>query len=802
MPRAGLHALLSHWRRKPLQLATLVLGLALATALWSGVQAINAEARASYAEAAAVLGNANHSRLLPENGGSFPQAAYVSLRRAGWLVSPVVDGRKDIGGDSFRIIGIDPLTIPPGLGPRNVGITGGIAGFITAPGQVFANPDQAQALSGALNANVVAASEVAPGLLYADIGIAQELTGLEGRVSRMILLPDQPRGLPPLEEAAPGFELQAPEDGGDIARLTGSFHLNLAAFGLLSFAVGLFIAQGAIGLSFEQRRPMFRTLRALGMPLRALATLLAAELLILALAAGGLGMALGYLIAAALLPDVAATLRGLYGAEIPGALSLRPAWWIAGMAITFAGTALAGAGAMLKLLRMPLLAPAQPRAWAQASQERLAALGAGTISLALVSIAAAAFGGGLIGAFVLLGALLIAAALALPILLHILLGLAERAAAAPIAAWFWADTRQQLPGLSLALMALLLALSANIGVGTMVGSFRLAFTGWLDQRLASELYVTAESDARGAALQEFLEDRADAVLPIWSIDARVAGLPAEIYGVADHPTYREHWPLLDAMDDAWDRVASGQAVLINEQLALREDLSPGDPVDLPGSWSSVVGGVYSDYGNPAGQVLAGLPHLAARFPEIEKRRFGIRIPPAEAPALARALRGEFQLPAGSIVDQASLKRFSLGIFERTFAVTAALNVLTLAVAGFAILTSLLTLAAVRQSQLAPIWALGLTRRRLAALELLRALILAAITAIAALPIGLLLAWILLTVVNVEAFGWRLPMHVFPGGWLLLFALSLFAALLASLWPARRLARVSPAELLKVFAHER
>ena len=41
-------------------------------------------------------------------------------------------------------------------------------------------------------------------------------------------------------------------------------------------------------------------------------------------------------------------------------------------------------------------------------------------------------------------------------------------------------------------MALLLALAANIGVGTMVSSFRLTFTGWLDQRLASELYVTAD----------------------------------------------------------------------------------------------------------------------------------------------------------------------------------------------------------------------------------------------------------------------------------------------------------------------
>ena len=43
MTRPLLAALLSHWRRHPLQLLTLTLGLALATALWSGVQAINGE---------------------------------------------------------------------------------------------------------------------------------------------------------------------------------------------------------------------------------------------------------------------------------------------------------------------------------------------------------------------------------------------------------------------------------------------------------------------------------------------------------------------------------------------------------------------------------------------------------------------------------------------------------------------------------------------------------------------------------------------------------------------------------------
>jgi putative ABC transport system permease protein len=155
-----------------------------------------------------------------------------------------------------------------------------------------------------------------------------------------------------------------------------------------------------------------------------------------------------------------------------------------------------------------------------------------------------------------------------------------------------------------------------------------------------------------------------------------------------------------------------------------------------------------------------------------------------------------------MIDQAAIKALSLAVFERTFTVTTALNVLTLAVAGFAILMSLLTLAAMRLPQLAPVWALGLTRRRLATLDLLRAVVLALLTAALALPLGLALAWALLAVVNVEAFGWRLPMYLFPLDYLRLALLALAAAALAAAWPAWRLSRTPPAQLLGVFRHER
>jgi putative ABC transport system permease protein len=796
---AALTALLSHWRRRPVQLLTLVLGLALATALWSGVQAINAEARAAYDRAAQAIGGGGLPAL-ETPGGTIPQETYVALRRAGWLVSPVVEGGLLAPGGRVRLLGLDPLTAPPGTAAAAVALDDPAA-FFTRPGLLLAAPATAARLTGEALPPVVEAEGLAPGLAFTDIGTAQRLLGMEGRISRLILLPRQPLSRPPLDEIAPGLVERPPESGGDLARLTDSFHLNLTAFGLLSFAVGLFIVHGAIGLAFEQRRPVFRTLRALGVPARTLVLLLATELLILATVAALIGMGLGYLIAAALLPDVAATLRGLYGATVEGTLTLRPAWWVAGVAIALAGTAAASAGALWKVSRLPALAPAQPRAWARASERALRLQASAAAGLILFAAALGLFASGLLAGFVLLGALLVAAALLLPSALWLALAVLSRLGRGPIATWFWADTRQQLPGLSLALMALLLALAANIGVGTMVSSFRLTFTGWLDQRLASELYVTAATAEEVPALLAFLEPRTDAILPIWHVDTDVLGAPGEIYGVADHATYRENWPLLSALPDAWDRVAQGGAAMINEQLSRREGLAPGDTIRLPG-WEATVAGVYSDYGNTIAQVLVSPDRLTAQFPQVERLRYGLRVAPGDAPDLATALTRDFGLDPDNIIDQSALKAFSLQVFERTFAVTGALNVMTLAVAGFAILTSLLTLATMRLPQLAPVWALGLTRARLARLELLRALLLAALTMVLAIPVGLVLAWVLLSVINVEAFGWRLPMHLFPGQWLTLAALALLAAGLASLWPARRLATMPPSTLLRVFASER
>ncbi len=813
-----LAVLLSHWRRHPMQLATLLIGLISATALWSGVQALNQQARTSYDRAAATFGGTRTAMLAARSGASFPQQLFVDLRRAGWPVSPVLEGRIQIEGRSFRLLGIEPVTLPAEVGNAPAIGRADLLSFMTPPGAMLVAPEtlsdlklaegaRPQANGGALLPPLRVQPNLVPGVLVVDIGIAQSLLKMPDQLSRLLIGKAAGRRAPLESIAGDRLRLIEPDAETDLERLTDSFHLNLTAFGLLSFFVGLFIVNSAIGLAFEQRLPVLRTLRACGVSARMLNAVLVLELVSLALIAGLMGLVCGYFIAGALLPDVAASLRGLYGAQIPGHLTLKPQWWIAGIAISITGALAAAAASLTKALRLPLLATAQPYAWQQAQRRWLTYQSA----LALAAFAAAAcllwFGDSLISGFAVLAALMLGAALILPMFLEFMLSLGQRYARAPITVWFWADSRQQLSGLSLALMALLLALSVNVGVSTMVESFSRTFLVWLDGRLAADVYVNAANDAQATEIKAWLRERpeVEAILPGGRADTQLASAPIEVLGLPDHATYRDNWPLLQSVDNAWIKLRPGNAALVSEQLARRLHLSVGDRIEVPasgGNWTLDVVGIYADYGNPKGQIAVNYAALTRRFPEIPLTRMGLRVAAPRIPALIAALQEKFALDNRNVADQATMKAESTRIFNRTFAVTAALNAFTLGVAGVALLTSLLTLANSRLPQLAPLWAIGITRRRLAAIELLKTMSVALITTIFALPLGLLVAWCLLAVVNVKAFGWRLPFHVFPLQLLWLTGVAMAAALAASALPVIRLARMQPASLIRIFANER
>ncbi|WP_372628199.1 FtsX-like permease family protein, partial [Arsukibacterium sp.] len=650
--------------------------------------------------------------------------------------------------------------------------------------------------------------------LITDIYLAQYWLTMPGQFSRLLLEHSEHATLP--AELANRLCVILPQSDHDISRLTASFHLNLTALSLLAFLVGLLMVYSAIHLALTQRFVLRRILSSCGVSERQLLAWLVLELLLLSGLIALPGLLFGYWIATLLLPDLSASLNGLYGAELADELHLSWRWYLQGLLMAWGGTLIAATVPLLKLIKHnsghlnpAMSSPGQPI-------QRNGLMAAGLISAGL-ALLMAGLGNSLLSGFLLLALIFLSAALLMPVILDTLLRLAQRCAQAlfpdsATAQWLWADARMQVPQLSVALVALLLALSTSIGVGGMVDGFRNTFTGWLDQRLAAEVYVRTDNETQAQDVSHWLNQQPEvtAILPSAGTDILLNSVPVELRGIQIHSTYIDHWPLLSKTPQAWHDIETGAAVMINEQLARQLAINIGDTLALESLaleslalegvqlTEFTVGAIFSDYGNPKGQVMMSLASLYQYWPDAERGSFALRVAPAKVDALMQALTERFSFTQSQLIDQQAVKRYSLQLFERTFAATQALNLLVLAIAAIALFSSLLTLSTMRLSQIAPIWACGVSRRQLVITELLRLLLLAFITALLAIPLGLVISYCLVTVINVRAFGWALPWQMFPMQWLYLTLAALFSAFLAAIVPVLKLQLSSPGELLKGF----
>ncbi|WP_035578107.1 MULTISPECIES: ABC transporter permease [unclassified Halomonas] len=829
-----LATLLSHYRRHPGQLAMLLLGLWVASALWSGIQAINATARDSYARADALFAT-QLDQFERRDGAPLTRAEYHALRQTGLPVSPMLEGEVVTqDGTRLTLIGIDPLTLSSDNALAQANTSASLSDFLTPPWQTRLAPDALAALGierdnapgasptladGKTLPPLVLAPALPPDTLIMDIAAAAQLLESGDEITRIVSAPGA------LAKAPAGLTLTRASNLATPGQLTESFHLNLTALGLLAWVVGLFIVQAALGLALEQRLGMLRTLRVLGVSGRSLVVTLSLELLLLGLIGALAGIASGVWLARLLLPDVAATLGSLYGAGVGQELNLPWHYWVGGLAVSLGGLVLAGSGVLWRAARLNMLELGQMQAWRSGYRRQLTLMSMGGALALSIALALYAWlrlqppGDGLVAGFGLIAALLLASALWLPPLLALVLKvLAHLARRRPLIHWAVADMQLQLPKLSLAMMALLIALATNLGVGSMVGGFRLTFLDWLDQRLVAPLYLNAPAEQyadidawladRPEVFERLLTRRSDATLQTVSTPEsnRSLGTPIELYGITPGVSLTPHWPLLETQSGraaAWAAFDHG-AVFVNEQLATAENLAPGDRLALsaPGvSENLIIAAVYPDYGNPSGQVLMASPQLAARFNAPPSSIGLVLHDDADVGALRAALTVRFDLGSDALTDQAEIKRIATEIFERTFTITRALNALTLAVAALALFASLLAQARSRRQQLAPLWALGVPRSQLAWLNLAQLGGAAFVTGLLAVPLGIAITWGLVAIINVAAFGWRLPLYLFPWEMSVTLATAVVVALLAAALPALRFWRASPRALLAEEANQ-
>lgn len=227
-----LATLLTHYRRHPGQLAMLLLGLWVASALWSGIQAINATARDSYARADALFAT-QLDQLERRDGAPLTQADYYALRQSGLPVSPMLEGEIVLqDGTRLTLIGIDPLTLPSDNALAQADSAGALTDFLTPPWQTRVAPDTLTTTSELVDGKTLPPSVRVPALppdtLIMDIAAAARLLQSDEAITRLVAAPGS------LANAPAGLTLTRASSLASPGQLTESFHLNLTALGLLA----------------------------------------------------------------------------------------------------------------------------------------------------------------------------------------------------------------------------------------------------------------------------------------------------------------------------------------------------------------------------------------------------------------------------------------------------------------------------------------------------------------------------------------------------------------------------------------
>ena len=673
------------WRyllRHPWQTGLMILGIALGVSVMVAIDLANSAAsRAFDLSTDAIAGRATHQIIGGPAG--LDEAVYARLRTDGSLdaAAPVVTGyvtSPQLGGRLIQLLGVDPFAEAPFrsylAGPGSGGVPLGELGsggaepgasvgldplmaFLTKPGALLISEglaaenglklgdpvkldaggrQSAGFVAGLLHPSDALSRRALDGLILADLATVQEITGRIGRLDAIdLILPSGDltgfrnlSGLLPADAQITPVPLRS----GALAQMTAAFRTNLTALSLLALVVGMFLIYNSMTFSVVQRRPLFGTLRCLGVTRGEIGALVLGEAVVVGALGSLLGLGLGVILGQGAVQAVTQTINDLYFVVTVRGLAIPPASLVKGAA---AGVLATVAAAALPALEATTVSPRQAltRSGLEETARRLVPLTAlvGAIGIvvggALLAVptrsASARSGQGLAVSFAGIFSLTIGFALLAPVITLII----SRLVVAPAQAVFGVLGRMAprsvtgaLSRTAVAVAALMVAVSVTIGVGLMVGSFRTTVVSWLGQTLWGDLYVTAPSltATRSSAP---LDPRVIDVVSGWpgaqrwdvlrSVDVSSPAGPVAVSAVSDEDfTAPRIFIATDGGRAAAANAVKNGAVLASEPLANRLGLrTHGATVTLytdRGPQVFPVAGIYRDYSNSQGTVMMAL----------------------------------------------------------------------------------------------------------------------------------------------------------------------------------------------------
>jgi len=830
--------------RHPWQIGLSILGVALGVAVVVAIDLANTSAsRAFTLSTEAVTGRTTHQIVGGAQG--LDEALYRDLVTRGVVASaaPIVEGYvspADAEVGPLLVFGIDPfaengfraflapastqgtdllpLLSEPGTGlvARQTAERAGVE-LGDVLGIVVSGQQRQVRIIGLLEPEDEAGRRALDGLLLTDIATAQELLGRLGRLSRVdLLLGEGEAG----DAAAERIAAQLP-DGVDVVRpaqrteaieqLSRAFETNLVALSLLALVVGMFLIYNTVTFSVVQRRGLLGTLRCMGVSRREIFGLVLGEALLLGAVGSAAGVLLGIVLGRGLVVLVTQTINDLYFTVTVRGIFITGATLAKGVLLGLGATFLAAAVPAMEASFTP------PRTVLRRSsvEERIRRALPPVTGLGIALLAA---GGGILllptrwlwVSFAGLFCLVFGCALLTPGVTLVLMtalrplggrvfGLLGRMAARDVVA--------ALSRTSVAIAALMIAMSVTVGVGIMVGSFRNTVVAWLESSLQDDIYISPPGLAANrvdAALDpQVVESIAttpgvERSIRLSNTQARSGERIVNVIGVELDESGREAYTLVSgSRDESWRALQAG-GVLVSEPLAYRFGIpSSGGTLELEteaGPQTFPVAGIYYDYSSDQGVVIMPLERFRALWNDDRISSMSLTVAAgSDVDSVIEAVRARVSQQQEVVVQSnRGLREGTLEIFDRTFAITSVLQLLATVIAFVGVLSALMALQLERARELGVMRANGLTPRQLWGVVLGQTGLMGFTAGLLSLPVGVLVAFVLVYVINRRSFGWTLRIEYPPQIFIQAVLLALLAALLAGIYPAIRMARTAPA----------
>jgi putative ABC transport system permease protein len=829
MPLLQLSSLRFLWQH-PWQTWLTFIGILLGVSMIVAVDLANSSARRAFSlSLETVAGPVTHQVVGGPTG--IPESVYVRMRtELGIRTSaPMVMGRVFIEKQQFTLLGIDPFAedmigrhlLSAGdramsehlLRDQVVMLTEGVAKslelelneefVLTAVGRPH------QVILGATFPTSNAAASA--GLVFADIAVAQELFGRYGYLDRIELMIDEKQADLIRDWLPPGLSLEESQVRNDsLQEMTDAFHINLTAMSLLAMLVAALLIYNTVTLSVLQRRNTLGIYRSIGVSRNEIFGLILTETLSLAILASLAGLVIGLFLGHYLVQLVTRTVNDLYFAMHVKAFLLDPASMLKGFIM---GVGMSVLSALLPALGAARSQPVSlqqrsslEQGW-QTHMPKLLALGV-ALMLAGFLLVSKQYGS-LVEGFIALTLIVLGFCLTVPsIVLY-----STRFLALIVKPINNSSLRMAVRGINagisrtgMAIAALTVAVSVTVGVGIMVSSFRETVQLWLQESLVGDIYV---APLDGYPLERQIElreqllglDEVDGVMERKFASVETENGPVRLMAFTSAPN-DAGLPIKQAIDNAAEMFHRGEGVFISEPLAFHTRLEPGNEIRIrtnQGMQGFPVLGVYYNYASSRGVISMQRSDYTRRWNDetyssvtvYRSATADLDTTLASVASLINKFEGNaFVSSNGEILQEA------MAVFDRTFAITRVLRLLAVLVAFVGVLSALMALQLERIKEYAILRATGMTPVQVGAMILMQTAIIGLISGLLSLPLGFMMADILIEVINRRAFGWSMQHFVPPDVLLQALILAFVAAIVAGIYPAFRAATISAARALR------